>query len=76
MCAGALLQSRVGTLVWGAPNALLGADGSWVSLLGRAEAGRECARPHAFHPRVAVRRNVLAEESGLLLRNFFQRRRE
>ena len=75
MCAGALLQARVGTLVWGAPNAQLGADGSWVSLLGRAEAGKECVRPHAFHPRVAVRRNVLAEESGVMLRNFFQSRR-
>lgn len=32
MCAGALLQARVGMLVWGARNPLLGADGSWVSL--------------------------------------------
>lgn len=30
MCAGAILQARVDTLVWGAPNKLLGADGSWV----------------------------------------------
>ncbi|KAF3780934.1 tRNA adenine-34 [Nymphaea thermarum] len=30
MCAGAILQARIGTLVWGAPNKLLGADGSWV----------------------------------------------
>lgn len=30
MCAGAILQARVSTLVWGAPNKLLGADGSWV----------------------------------------------
>ena len=33
MCAGAILQSRVGTVVWGAPNHLIGADGSWISLL-------------------------------------------
>ncbi|MCO5586801.1 hypothetical protein L7F22_040743 [Adiantum nelumboides] len=32
MCAGALLQARVGAVVWGAQNSLLGADGSWVSL--------------------------------------------
>eukprot|EP00850_Spirogloea_muscicola_P003925 SM000016S01913 [mRNA] locus=s16:529270:530696:+ [translate_table: standard] len=30
MCAGALLQARIARLVWGAPNALLGADGSWI----------------------------------------------
>ncbi|KAJ7527898.1 hypothetical protein O6H91_16G075200 [Diphasiastrum complanatum] len=30
MCAGAILQARVGELVWGARNTLLGADGSWV----------------------------------------------
>lgn len=30
MCAGAILQARVNTLVWGAPNKLLGADGSWI----------------------------------------------
>lgn len=30
MCAGAILQARVGRIVWGAPNTLLGADGSWV----------------------------------------------
>lgn len=33
MCAGAILQSRVGTLVYGARNILLGADGSWVQML-------------------------------------------
>ncbi|KAF0931651.1 hypothetical protein E2562_005606 [Oryza meyeriana var. granulata] len=32
MCAGAILQARVDTVVWGAPNKLLGADGSWVSI--------------------------------------------
>ena len=30
MCAGAILQGRVSELVWGAPNSLLGADGSWI----------------------------------------------
>ncbi|KAE8716050.1 tRNA-specific adenosine deaminase [Hibiscus syriacus] len=28
MCAGAILQERIDTVVWGAPNKLLGADGS------------------------------------------------
>jgi tRNA(adenine34) deaminase len=70
MCAGALLQSRVGTLVWGAPNPLVGADGSWVSLLGR-ETTEVRVRPHAFHPSPVVRRGVLASESAALLRAFF-----
>ncbi|KAL6956685.1 tRNA(adenine(34)) deaminase, partial [Sarracenia purpurea var. burkii] len=30
MCAGAMLQARIDTVVWGAPNKLLGADGSWI----------------------------------------------
>ena len=33
MCAGAMLLSRLGRLVWGAPNNRAGADGSWVALL-------------------------------------------
>ena len=32
MCAGAILQSRVGTVVYGARNVLLGADGSWIHM--------------------------------------------
>ncbi|KAM1744370.1 hypothetical protein COP1_011238 [Malus domestica] len=32
MCAGAILQARVDTVVWRAPNKLLGADGSWIRL--------------------------------------------
>jgi tRNA(adenine34) deaminase len=33
MCAGAALQSRLRRVVYGARNPLLGADGSWVSIL-------------------------------------------
>lgn len=33
MCAGALLQSRVKEVVYGARNSLLGADGSWIDML-------------------------------------------
>ena len=35
MCAGALLQARVGSVVYGARNRLLGADGSWIAMLPR-----------------------------------------
>ncbi|GJP44133.1 hypothetical protein CLOM_g3532, partial [Closterium sp. NIES-68] len=46
MCAGAILQARVGRLVWGAPNPLLGADGSWVSLFPtRSTARRSSSQP-------------------------------
>lgn len=41
MCAGALLQSRVGAVVYGARNTLLGADGSWVAMLPRSGAASE-----------------------------------
>jgi tRNA(Arg) A34 adenosine deaminase TadA len=33
MCAGALLQARLGAVVYGARNPLLGADGSWIHML-------------------------------------------
>lgn len=37
MCAGAMLQARLGRLVYGARQPRLGADGSWVALLPRSE---------------------------------------
>ena len=47
MCAGAALQARVGSLVYGARNSLLGADGSWIAMLprgaGAAADGESCS---------------------------------
>ena len=34
MCAGGILNARLGAVVWGAPNPLIGADGSWIELMG------------------------------------------
>ena len=34
MCAGGILNARLGAVVWGAPNPLIGADGSWINLMG------------------------------------------
>ena len=34
MCAGGILNARLGAVVWGAPNPLIGADGSWIDLMG------------------------------------------
>ncbi|KAG7667831.1 hypothetical protein Ndes2526B_g01768 [Nannochloris sp. 'desiccata'] len=41
MCAGALLQARIGRVVYGAKNGLLGADGSWINMM---RGGREGSR--------------------------------
>jgi len=86
MCAGAALQARLKRLVYGAPNPLSGAAGSWVQLLPRSEDaaaegdGAEAApaRPpprHAFHPDLQVRGGVLAEDAAELMRAFFRERR-
>ena len=65
MCAGALVQARVATLVYGADDAKVGAV---VSLF---DTVRDPRLPHT----PAVVRGVLAEESSTLLRDFFARRR-
>ncbi len=66
MCAGAMLLSRVSTLVWGAPDLRHGANGSWVDLF---------AKPHPTHA-VAIRSGVLGELCAALMRDFFLKRRE
>ncbi|KAE8666027.1 TRNA arginine adenosine deaminase, putative isoform 2 [Hibiscus syriacus] len=65
MCAGAILQARIDTVGWGAPNKLLGADGSWIRLFpdGRGGNGSEvtdktAARVHPFHPNMGIRQDI------------------
>lgn len=65
MCAGALLQARVGRLIYGAPDPKAGAVVSLLRLL---------ETPGLTH-RVVVTAGVRAEECGSLLRDFFQARR-
>lgn len=65
MCAGAILLSRVGRVVWGAPDLRQGADGSWVSLL---------SQYHPIH-NVEVERGILAQESAQLMKDFFKNKR-
>jgi tRNA(adenine34) deaminase len=65
MCAGAIVQSRIATLVYGADDAKAGAV---VSLF---DTVRDPRLPHT----PAVVRGVLAEESSALLRDFFAERR-
>jgi tRNA(adenine34) deaminase len=66
MCAGAIVQSRVGTLVFGADDPKAGAV---VSLF---DAVRDPRLPHVTR----VVRGVRAGESAELLRDFFARRRD
>jgi len=65
MCAGALLLSRVTTLVWGAPDLRHGANGSWVNLFDK---------PHPTHT-LNIRQGVLSEYCESALKLFFQKRR-
>ena len=61
MCAGALVNSRLGRLVFGAADMAAGAAGSLYNL---------CADPRLNHE-VEVIAGVAAEQSAQLLRSFF-----
>lgn len=66
MCLSALALARVSRIVYGAPDLRLGACGSWVDL---------SSQKHPYHSFRDVTSNVLEEECGALLRQFFQQRR-
>jgi len=66
MCCGAVLHARLARVVYGAPDPKAGAVVSLFRLLDD---------PRLNH-RVETRGDVLAEESGALLRAFFQARRQ
>ena len=65
MCAGAMVQSRLGTLVYGASDPKAGAVGSLYNIL---------RDPRMYH-RCVVRSGILKDECAELLRIFFQKRR-
>lgn len=65
MCAGALLLSRVPRLVWGAPDIRHGANGSWINVFDKT---------HPTHS-LQIQSGVLQEPCSLLLKDFFQKRR-
>jgi tRNA(adenine34) deaminase len=65
MCAGAIVLARVPRVVWGAPDPKAGAAGSVLDVL---------AEPR-FNHRPEVAGGLLAEESAVLLREFFASRR-
>ena len=61
MCAGAILNARVGTVVYGASDATFGACGGVMNLFEEA---------FGVHPKLYG--GVLAEECGSLLQRFFK----
>ena len=65
MCAGALVNSRIDELVYGAVDPKMGCVDTLYKL---------CVDTR-FNHRVAVRAGVLAEESAALLKDFFRQRR-
>ena len=65
MCVGAIAQARVQRVVFGAYDAKAGALGSATDL----------ADSRALNHRFEINGGLLAEESGALLRDFFQSRR-
>jgi len=65
MCAGAIILSRIGRLVYAANDPKAGACGSVLDVI---------HEPRLNH-RVEITSGVLAEECGALLKAFFQRKR-
>lgn len=66
MCAGAMIQARLGRLVFGAADSKAGAAGSVMDILDH---------PGLNH-QVKVKSGVLAEECGQLLTEFFSAKRK
>lgn len=65
MCAGALVNARIGRVVFGAPDPKAGAAGSLANVLADAR----------LNHRPALRGGVRAEACGRLLTDFFRARR-
>ncbi len=66
MCAGAIIQARIGRLIYGANDGKAGACGSALRVLNHRR----------LNHRVRVTRGVLAAEASDLLVKFFERRRQ
>lgn len=66
MCVGAIINSRVKRLVWGASDLRVGAGGSWIDIF---------SKKHPIHT-VEVQKGLLEDLSKDLLKRFFQKKRE
>ncbi|WP_438447514.1 tRNA adenosine(34) deaminase TadA [Gorillibacterium sp. sgz5001074] len=65
MCAGAIVNSRIPAVVYGAPDPKAGCAGTLMNLL----------QEERFNHRVELVPDILREECGLLLTNFFRKLR-
>jgi tRNA(adenine34) deaminase len=66
MCAGAIIQARIPTVVYAAADAKAGACGSALTVIPHVKLNH---RPHVI-------KGVFAKESAELLRSFFKKKRE
>lgn len=65
MCAGAMVQARLGRLVFGAYDPKAGAAGSVVDIVDHP----------AFNHQIIVKSGVMADECGQILKDFFNSKR-
>jgi len=65
MCAGALILSRIGRVVFGAHDPKTGAFGSKFDI-----------NSLLLNHKIKVKSGVLADDAGMLLREFFQKKRQ
>lgn len=66
MCAGALVLSRIKNLYFGAKDPKTGACGSVVNIVNHKK----------LNHRIKVKKGILEEECGLLLKEFFRKKRK
>jgi len=65
MCAGALVLARIKTIIYGADDPKTGACGSVLNI----------ANNKKLNHRISVKKGVLKQECGLLLKEFFKKKR-
>lgn len=65
MCAGALVLSRIKEIVYGARDPKTGACGSIINI----------ANDKKLNHRIKVRKGILEEQCGFLLKDFFKKKR-
>jgi tRNA(adenine34) deaminase len=66
MCAGAIVHARLRRVIFGCPDAKAGAAGGLLNLLQHPSLNHRCD----------ITPGILADESLMLLRDFFRQRRE
>ena len=66
MCAGAMVLARIDKLIYGASDPKTGACGSVVNI----------ANHKKLNHRLKVKKGVLAEETALLIKEFFKKKRK